>query len=155
MRTVAPYEVGITVADLDRVLDFYVRVLRLRVLSDVRVPAEIGRRTGLAPGAYRVVRLESPSGDRFKLAQPAAPPAEAPPAAVAMQRRGGPYVTFIVDDLDQVQARLAAAGVPVRSQGAVEVRPGLRLLLVTDPEGNFVEIVQYDDVTSYRPIPQG
>jgi hypothetical protein len=70
-----------------------------------------------------------------------------------MERRGGPYVTFIVEELDALHARLAGAGVPIRSDGVVEVRPGLRLLLVSDPEGNFVELVQYADLRSYRPGP--
>ncbi len=151
MRTVAPLEVGITVADLDAVLPFYRDVLGLRVLSDVTVPGAIACRTGLAPTGYRIVRLESASGDRLKLAQPdVAPEASAPPAH-AMARRGGAYVTFIVDDLDATHAAFRRAGVPIRSQGTVEVRPGVRLLLIADPEGNQLELVEYSDLDSYRP----
>ena len=151
MRTVAPLEVGLTAADLAALLPFSRDVLGLRVLSDVIVPAAIGRTTGLAPAGYRIVRLESGSGDRLKLVQPDPAPAAAPPDAYAMQRRGGSYVTFIVDDLDVTYAALARAGVRVHSQGTIEVRPGVRLLLVTDPEGNYLEFVQYADLRSYRP----
>jgi hypothetical protein len=69
-----------------------------------------------------------------------------------MQRRGGSYVTFIVDDVSSLHERLARAGTPIRSRGVVELRPGLRLVLATDPEGNFVEFLQYDDLDSYRPV---
>jgi hypothetical protein len=31
------------------------------------------------------------------------------------------------------------------------VRPGVRLVLVTDPAGNFLEFVQYDDIEAHRP----
>ncbi len=153
MRTVAPLEVGLAVADLDRLLPFYREVLGLRLLSDVAVPATIGRATGLATAGYRIVRLESPSGDRLKLAQPDPPPSAAPAPACAMERRGGAYVTFIVDDLDSTHAALQRAGARVHSRGTVEVRPGVRMLLVTDPEGNYLEFVQYAELRAYRPSP--
>jgi hypothetical protein len=68
-----------------------------------------------------------------------------------MQRRGGSYVTFIVDDVRSLHDRLARAGAAIRSRGVVELRPGVWLLLAADPEGNFVEFLQYDDLASYRP----
>ena len=64
---------------------------------------------------------------------------------------GGCYVTFIVEDLVALYARPVQAGTPVRSDGVVELRAGLRLLLVADPEGNFFELLQYDDIDAHRP----
>jgi len=153
MRTVAPYEMGITVEDLDRELAFYAGVLGLRVVSEIDVPGEKSAWSGLAPEGYRIVRLETPSGERLKLARPARAPEDVPPASWAMQRRGAAYLTFIVDDLDALHVRLVERGVDVRSRGKVEVRPGLWLVLVADPEGNYVEFLQYADLHAYRPRP--
>ena len=151
MRALAPMEVGFTVADIDAVLPFYRDVLGLSVLSDIVAPAAKSRQTGLAPDGYRVMRLENGAGDRLKLAQPTAAPLDAEPRAFALQRRGGAYATFIVADLDELLGKFLRAGADVRSEGKVEVRPGVWVLLVCDPEGNYLEFVQYADISSYRP----
>lgn len=152
MKTVAPFEVGLVVADIDRLLPFYRDVLGLEVIGDIEMPAERSRMSGLAPDGYRVVRLQSSSGDRLKLARPACGGVPAAAADYAMHRVGASYVTFIVDDLAALHGRLRQAGANIRSKGIVELRAGLRLLLVADPEGNFLEFLQYDDITAYRPV---
>jgi lactoylglutathione lyase len=154
MHAVAPFEFGLVATDIDAMLAFYVGVLGLTVLSDLDVAAEKSRLTGLAPDGYRVVRLESNRDDRLKLARPAAGPQPAAPGDYAMQRRGGCYVTFIVDELRSLHERMVGAGTTIRSQGVVALRPGVWLVLATDPEGNFLEFLQYDDLASYRPAKQ-
>jgi len=151
LKSVAPFEIGITVSDLDAILPFYRDLLGFRVLSDIRVPAETSRLTGLAPDGYRVVRLESDGGDRIKFAQPGKPPVPAPAKAFALERQGGHYATFIVADLAALYARLLQAGIRLDSQGMVDVRAGLRMLMLRDPEGNYIEFVEYADLGAYRP----
>lgn len=150
MRTVAPFEIGLVAADIDRLLPFYRDVLGLTVIGDIAVPAERSRISGLAPDGYRVVRLESSSGDRLKLARPGHAGAPGAAADYAMHRPGAAYVTFIVDDLAALHQTLLHAGANIRSDGIVPLRAGLRLLLVADPEGNFIEFLQYDDLAAYR-----
>jgi catechol 2,3-dioxygenase-like lactoylglutathione lyase family enzyme len=154
LRAVAPLEVGVVVADVDAMLAFYAGVLGMTVLSDLHVPADMSRKTGLAANGYRVVRLESDRGDRLKLATPAGGPDACAASAFAMQRRGACYLTFIVDDVRALHARLRTSGARIRSDGVVELRPGVWLVLATDPESNFVEFLQYDDLASYRPAKQ-
>jgi lactoylglutathione lyase len=151
VKTAAPFEIGLVVADVDRVLPFYRDVLGFAVIGDLEVPADRSRRSGLAADGYRIVRLENSGGDRIKLAQPGGCGAAGTPAAWAMNRPGGCYVTFIVEGLVALYARLVQAGAPIRSDGIVELRAGLRLLLVADPEGNFLEFLQYDNIDAYRP----
>ncbi len=151
MKTTAPFEIGLVVADVDRLLPFYRDLLGFTVIGDLEVPAERSRRSGLAADGYRIVRLESSGGDRLKLAQPGGCAADRAPAEWAMNRPGGCYVTFIVEDLVGLHRRLVQAGVPIGSDGIVELRAGLRLVLAVDPEGNFLEFLQYDDVLAYRP----
>jgi catechol 2,3-dioxygenase-like lactoylglutathione lyase family enzyme len=151
MKSVAPFEIGLVAGDIDALLPFYTDVLGLALLSDMAVPAAKSRATGLAPEGYRVVRLQTNRGDRLKLARGNGPLDEPGTAAYPMQRRGAAYLTFIVDDVQSVYDKLRRAGVPVRSEGVVPLRPGLWLVLATDPEGNWLEFLQYDDLASYRP----
>jgi lactoylglutathione lyase len=55
-----------------------------------------------------------------------------------------------VDDIDAAIAKCERAGFP-SVKGIVELRPGVRMALVPDPEGNFIEFAQYDNIASYRP----
>lgn len=151
MKCVAPIEVGITACKLDELLSFYTDILEFSVISDITVPEANSKPTGISPFGYRVIRLESNLGDRIKLAAPTEGAAAAPPGDFALQRRGTHYITFIVDDLEGILDRLVAANVKVVSQGRVEVRPGVSLALIQDPEGNFLEFVEYADLNSYRP----
>lgn len=150
MKTVAPFEVAFTVRDLDALLPFYTEVLGFAVHSDLAVAPGKGRQSGLSPSGYRVVRLETDLGHRFKIAQPVAPPEPVAPADFAMQRQGGAYVTFIVAGLPALHERLRARGTRILSDGVMAVRPGVGLLLAQDPEGNHLEFVEYADLDAYR-----
>ena len=61
------------------------------------------------------------------------------------------YITFIVADYKEVAARLKEHGVPLVSPEPVEVRKGLTAFMARDPEGNFIEFVEYADIALYRP----
>ncbi|MCY1374799.1 hypothetical protein D9M69_621620 [compost metagenome] len=55
-------------------------------------------------------------------------------------------------DLPGVVRGLEAKGVAFDSKPApMEVRPGTWLAFFRDPEGNVLELVEYDDPASYRP----
>ena len=151
MKTVASFEFGFVAADIDALAPFYTEVLGFAVISDLTMPTATSRAAGLAPDGYRVVRLETNRGDRLKLARPTAPPQDGAPTAYPMQRRGASYVTFIVDDLESLYDKLLRARVAIKSQGIVGLRSGVSLVLTTDPEGNWLEFVHYDDIRSYRP----
>src|SRR5512139_3183565 len=115
MRNVAPFEVGFVAKDLDALLPFYTGVLGFIVFSDLLVTAAKSAPTGLTPDGYRVVRLETDLGNRFKLVQPVAPSAPSSPAAFAFQRQGAAYVTFVVEGLHALRDRLQAHGVRILS----------------------------------------
>lgn len=50
-------------------------------------------------------------------------------------------MTFVISNLDEVCAKLAELGVAFELQ-PVEIRPGVRIAMVQDPDGNVVEFVQ-------------
>lgn len=152
MKMAAPMEVGLTVKDLARMRRFYCGAFGFSVISDVTVPAPKAHKAGLSTGAYRVVRLQTPWGERIKLLEPELPPSDMPaPSAHILDEHPSSYLTFIVGDLPVVMARAIAAGaVPITGDKPFEVRSGTFLTFLRDPEGHIVEIVEYADITEYR-----
>jgi len=152
MKMAAPLEVGICCADLDALAAFYVEVLGFTQVNVVEVPAEKAVGTMLCDCSYRVARLQSPYGERIKLLQPAVPAAPRTARARILDERNTAYLTFIVDDLRSVLARLVDSGTELMT-GAdmIEVRPGTFLVFARDPEGNILEFVEYADIAAYRP----
>jgi len=72
--------------------------------------------------------------------------------AAILDRQGSTYLTFIVHDLAGTVERLRARGVAFDSEPApMQVRPGTWLAFFRDPEGNVLELVEYDDPAGYRP----
>jgi lactoylglutathione lyase len=151
LQMVSPLEPGIVCVDIDCMLDFYARVLGLRVTSDDQATAEMSAIFGAAPHGYRIIRLQTPYGERVKLVQVKNGHARKIPAPEwVCERQGIAYITFIVSNIDEVTARLIEHGVKLVRPRPVEVRPGFVALFAEDPEGNFVEFVEYDDISSYR-----
>lgn len=74
-----------------------------------------------------------------------------------MQRHGMAHLTFIVPDVRAVIAVLRKAGAPVPiGAEPVTFRPGVvDLAFAQDPEGNYLEFVQRNDLNVYRPAPKG
>lgn len=152
MRMVAPLEIGICCQDLDRLADFYTGVLGCELVSDVEVPPDKAREAALSDGGYRVARIQTPWGERLKLLQPRPAPDSPAKTRWILDRRNTAYLTFIVDDLQRMIARLAEAGVEMLTgDERVEVRPQTYLAFARDPEGNVLEFVEYGDIATYRP----
>jgi predicted enzyme related to lactoylglutathione lyase len=148
----APLEVGLCCADLDRLSKFYVDVLRCRRISVFDVPSERAQQARLSDLGYRVLRLQTPWGERIKLLEPHKPPSGDGPADWILARRNAAYLTFIVRDLRLMLRRLKSSAATIMTgDEPIEVRPGVWLVFATDPEGNVLEFVQYEDVASYRP----
>lgn len=153
MKMLAPIEIGICCRNLDTLAAFYVEVLGCRWVNDLQVPADKAAPSALADDGYRVVRLQTPWGERLKLLQPARSAAAAGTAEPwILARHGVVYITFIVDNLKAMVAGLKSAGVAfMTGEEPVEVRPRTFLTFVRDPEGNVLEFVEYGDIAEYRP----
>ncbi|MDX3985212.1 MAG: VOC family protein [Achromobacter sp.] len=152
MHMTVPMEVGICCRDLDALLAFYTDVVGLKLVNRVSVPADKARATGLTAHGYDVARLQTPYGERIKLLQPSVAPETAVRGAAILDRQGATYLTFIVHDLAGLVRNLQARGVVFDSTPApMEVRPGTWLAFFRDPEGNVLELVEYNDPADYRP----
>ncbi|MDR3565114.1 MAG: VOC family protein [Negativicutes bacterium] len=154
MKMPVPLEIGLVVNNMERMVDYYVNVLGLTLVGDSTGGAEASTRVSTTPHGYRIVRLQtpSPSGERIKFVmtnKEAAQPAPVP--QWVYERHGICYLTFVVTNLNEIVQRLKEKGVKLMNPEVVEVRPGMFCINSTDPEGNFVEFVEYTDVQSYRP----
>ena len=152
LRMVAPLEPGIVCMNIDRMFDFYTQVLGLKFATDAEATPEMSNKFGTGPHGFRIIRLQTPYGERIKLIQPnktALKQREVP--EWVFERQGIAYITFIVMDVEEVVARLKKHRVDMVREGAVEIRKGINAIFIRDPEGNFLEFVEYADLPSYRP----
>jgi lactoylglutathione lyase len=143
LNMVGPIEPGIVCIDIDRMLKFYTGVLGFKLVSDAETTPENSLKFRTTPHGYRIVRLQPPTGGLIKLVQPRVPPAQIPVPEWVYERQGIAYVTFIVNDMQRVVARLTEHNVKLVSDAPVEMRKGVFGLYTLDPEGNYVEFVQF------------
>ncbi|MBV8894284.1 MAG: hypothetical protein JO266_20310, partial [Acidobacteria bacterium] len=69
LRMVAPLEPGIVCIDIDRMFAFYTEVLGLKFATDAEATAEMSTKFGTGPHGFRIIRLQTPYGERIKLIQ--------------------------------------------------------------------------------------
>lgn len=148
-----PLEVGIGCRDLAVMRRFYQDTLGLQLISEARVPVQVAQDYRLARGSATVIRLQTSYGERIKLIAPDEAPAlptEHP--AYVLDQPNVMYLTFIISDVKAAISRLLDAGVSIMTgPQPIQRRPDLSVAFLRDPEGNVVELVQYDDVAAYRP----
>jgi catechol 2,3-dioxygenase-like lactoylglutathione lyase family enzyme len=124
-------QIGIVPRDLASSIAFYRDVLGLPYTGT------------LAVMEGRVLHLFTAPGGEVKLLELPEPAAHADlapaPAAPFHAATGMRWLTLDVDDLDVVAARCDGATwqLPV-----TEFRPGLRVAIVEDPDGNAIELVE-------------
>ncbi|NYT64490.1 VOC family protein [Alcaligenaceae bacterium] len=147
----APLEVGIACRDLAGLRNFYEDLLGFTFISEFVVPADKSEPSGLSADGYTVVRLQTSYGERIKLLAPNVPVTATGAPAYILDQPGAIYLTFIVADINAAIKRLLDAGTKfMTGNERVEVRPGVYLAFCRDPEGNVLELVQYEDIASYR-----
>ncbi len=119
-------DLGVITSDIKASLNFYQKLLGLEFVGT----------TPLWFGTMH--RLRFGESD-FKLIEPKEVP---PPGAIGLDNQlGFRYVTFVIENLSELCNDLKKIGleftVPER-----EIRPGVRIAMVKDPDGNIVEFVE-------------
>jgi len=119
-------DLGIVVSDIKASLNFYQNTLGLEFV-------------GITPVWFGTMhRLRFGTSD-FKLIEPKAAP---PKGTIGLEKQVGfRYVTFVIKNLSELCAELKGKGVEF-ALSEREVRPGVRIAMVKDPDGNIVEFVE-------------
>lgn len=119
-------DLGLIVSDINASLHFYQDILGLEFV-------------GIFPLWFGTMhRLRFGTSD-FKLVLPKSIP---PRGEVGLERQQGfRYVTFVIKNLSELCAGLREKGIEFTVTER-EIRPGVRIAMVKDPDGNIVEFVE-------------
>lgn len=125
--------VGVSVADLEAMTEWYCRALGLREST----PFEI------APIGLRGTFVIGDNGFALELLQREGSQAglQAPDTATALLTRGYGHIALRVSNVDESHAALLAAGASERMAPQQSPEPGVRMSFVADPEGNLIELL--------------
>jgi glyoxylase I family protein len=123
-------DLGIVIRDAGRSLEFYRDLLGFELVGEMPMPVGGGTMYRLMCGTS-TIKLVHPANE---------PPAGAPPGGIP-GAYGYRYWTISVSNLAEITDQCAAAGhtvvVPAR-----EIRDGVSISIVEDPDGNWVEFLQ-------------
>jgi predicted enzyme related to lactoylglutathione lyase len=126
----AEFQVGIVVRDIEAVTPFYREGLGLQHHSDFRPPAGLMRFFACNGGTLKLIQLAE------------TPTAANPPGGIGGGATGLRWFTLAVPDLEDTLQRCEAAGARV-VQPIREWQPGIKLMILEDPESNcWVEIAE-------------
>lgn len=143
MEQIAPLEVGLPVIDMERMHDFYCRVLSFEEVRRAEIPPELTQALTAGAEGYLNVWIRSPQGEIIKLVRPPKAPTRSQAPEALSERTGFGYLTFYCKDIEQVLAAAEASGATVRSdRGLLDGRIGVKLVFFEDPEGNVIELVE-------------
>ena len=122
-------DLGIVTRNPDAMLPFYRDFLGLDYQAETPMPGG-GSMHRLLCGTS-LIKLVTPGNLKD---------VEAPPGGLA-GASGYRYWTITVTNLDEMAAKCADASVPVNIP-PTEIRPGVRIAMVEDPDGNWVELIE-------------
>lgn len=141
--------VGITVADMDRSIEFYSKVLSFEKVADVEVAGESYERLqGVFGARMRVVQLRL-GDESIELTEYLAPRGRPTPADSRSNDRWFQHIAIIVSDMDRAYAWLRRHKVEHASSGPQrlpEWNPsagGIRAFYFKDPDGHPLEVLQF------------
>jgi catechol 2,3-dioxygenase-like lactoylglutathione lyase family enzyme len=141
--------VGMTVADMDRSVDFYSKVLSFEKVSDIEVwGSEYEHLQGVFGLRMRVVRMRL--GDEFiELTEYLAPKGRPIPVESRSHDRWFQHIAIIVSDMDRAYTLLRLNKVQHASTGPQRLPDwnrnvaGIKAFYFKDPDGHALEILQF------------
>ena len=153
--------IGITVADMDRSVEFYARVLSFEKVSDVEVAGEAYEHLqGVFGLRMRVVRMRL-GEESVELTEYLAPKGRPIPVDSRSHDHWFQHIAIIVNDMDCAYAWLRQHKVQHASTGPQRLpdwnknAAGIRAFYFRDPDGHHLEILQFPpdkgDLRWHRP----
>jgi catechol 2,3-dioxygenase-like lactoylglutathione lyase family enzyme len=142
---------GITVSDVDRSVEFYVRVLSFTRVLEVEQAGDAQEHLqGIFGVRGRTARLQL-GGECLELTEYLAPRGRPPPADARSNDRWFQHVAIVVSDMDRAYARLRAARVEHASSGPQRLPDwnpaagGIRAFYFRDPDRHPLEVLQFPE----------
>lgn len=137
--------IGVVVADIDRSIDFYVNGIGLVKTGNFNIAEDFSKRSGLANGtpfAVTILKLEnSLDANEWKLISFGKKANSAKKSTYIQDDVGMQYITINVKALKPVMERLKKQNVVFLGSSPTALNQKSQLLLVQDPDGNFVELI--------------
>lgn len=141
--------IGMTVADMDRSVEFFANVLRFEKISDIEVHgSEYEKLQGLFGVRMRVVRLKL-GEEMIELTQYLAPEGRPIPPDWRSHDHGFQHIAIVVSDMDRAYQQLrrhkvrhvstAPQTIPASNKAAA----GVRAFYFKDPDGHNLEIIYF------------
>ncbi len=146
---VAVESVGMTVADMDRSIDFYTTVLSFKKVSDVEVlGTEYEQLQGLFGVRLRVVKLQL-GNELIELTEYLTPKGRPIPIDSRSHDRWFQHIAIVVSDMDKAYQHLRkykvqhASTAPQRIPDTNQAAAGIRAFYFKDPDGHNLEIIYF------------
>ncbi|MGH7794800.1 MAG: VOC family protein [Candidatus Binatia bacterium] len=140
---------GMTVADMDRSVDFFSRVLSFEKIADVEVHGrEYEKLQGVFGLRMRVVRMKL-GAETIELTQYLAPEGRPIPADSRSNDHWFQHIAIVVTDMDKAYQQLRAHKVRHASTGPQTIpasnkaAAGIRAFYFKDPDGHNLEIIYF------------
>src|SRR5215467_8769289 len=148
---IAVGSIGVTVADMDRSLDFYTHVLHFSKLSDEEFAGEnIEHVKGVFGVRIRVARLQL-GGEQIELTQYLAPQGRPVPVDSHSNDRWFQHIAIIVRDMDAAYAWLRQNRVQHASSGPQTLpawnrnAAGIKAFYFRDPDNHVLEVLWFPE----------
>lgn len=122
-------DLGIVMRDAGAMTQFYGETLGLLKEGEIEMPG------GVVMHRYQCGETV------IKLLAPASTPEASNPPGGLGGGTGIRYLTISVSNLDEAEVACKAAGSNIVISGR-EIRPGVRICMMEDPDGNWVELLQ-------------
>jgi catechol 2,3-dioxygenase-like lactoylglutathione lyase family enzyme len=141
--------VGMTVADMDRSVEFFTRVLSFEKISDIEVHgSEYEKLQGLLGLRMRVVRMRL-GEEMIELTQYLAPEGRPIPAGWRSNDHVFQHIAIVVSDMDKAYQHLRAhktrhaSTAPQTIPESNKAAAGIRAFYFKDPDGHNLEIIYF------------
>lgn len=141
--------VGMTVADMDRSVEFFSKVLTFEKVSDVEVAGSAYEHLqGVFGARMRVVRMRL-GDEQVELTEYLAPRGRPIPPDARSNDRSFQHVAIIVSDMDKAYHRLRELKVAHASTGPqtlpeyIKAAAGIQAFYFKDPDGHALEILAF------------
>jgi catechol 2,3-dioxygenase-like lactoylglutathione lyase family enzyme len=140
MSELRSHHVGLTVTNLDRVVDFYRDILDLSVIAEFEVSGEaFATGVDIEGASARFAHLDGGSV-RIELVE--YEPAAAQGSTPQLNESGATHLGLEVEDMDSFYKQLPSTVETLSSPQTTAT--GTRILFLRDPEENLIEILELD-----------